>query len=411
MKRNVITFFTTAAILFSACNLTDDEGIYTEIELTEKTAQLVEADNEFGFELFHKVYNAETEYENIMVSPLSISLALAMTYNGANGETQKAMEETLKLYGLAPGEINTSYHTLIEALKSLDKKVILEIANAIFYRDDFQVENDFVSINKNYYDAEVSALDFGNEQQSLKTINGWVAEKTHNKIESIIDRITRDHVMFLLNAIYFKGIWQSEFEKKNTKKRDFFLENGSAVKTDFMTQENTVLYTANDLFQAVQLPYGQGNFSMTVFLPQEGKSLQEFTENLGKESWENWNDNFAERNVDIEFPKFKFAYEITLNDVLTEMGMGIAFTGAADFTGINRGGGLNIDYVKHKSFIEVNEEGTEAAAVTVVAIERTSAGGSTKVPFIANRPFLFTITEKSTGAILFMGTVKNPQKD
>jgi serpin B len=377
--------------------------------LDEKSAQIVEADNEFGFELFQKIFASETKYENIMVSPFSVSLALAMTYNGAGGETKKAMEETLKLYGLSPEEINTSYQTLVKALKSLDKKVILEIANAIFYRDDFQVENGFISTNKNFYDAEVSALDFGSPN-ALKTINDWVANKTHDKIDKILDKISNDHIMFLINAIYFKGIWQSEFEKKNTAEKDFYLENGSTVKTDFMQQENSVLYSSNELFQAVQLPYGQGNYTMNIFLPQAGKSLQDITENLDKENWKNWNKNFVETNVDIELPKFKFEYELTMNQVLTDMGMGIAFTrGVADFTGINRGGNLNIDYVKHKSFIEVNEEGTEAAAVTVVAIEFTSVGGTTKVPFYVNRPFLFAITEKSTGAVLFMGTVRNPQ--
>jgi serpin B len=397
-------------MLFSACHEEPLEpGEFKEIVLDEKSAQIVEADNEFGFELFQKIFASETKYENIMVSPFSVSLALAMTYNGAGGETKKAMEKTLKLYGLSPEEINTSYQTLVKALKSLDKKVILEIANAIFYRDDFQVENGFISTNKNFYDAEVSALDFGSPN-ALKTINDWVANKTHDKIDKILDKISNDHIMFLINAIYFKGIWQSEFEKKNTAEKDFYLENGSTVKTDFMQQENSVLYSSNELFQAVQLPYGQGNYTMNIFLPQAGKSLQDITENLDKENWKNWNKNFVETNVDIELPKFKFEYELTMNQVLTDMGMGIAFTrGVADFTGINRGGNLNIDYVKHKSFIEVNEEGTEAAAVTVVAIEFTSVGGTTKVPFYVNRPFLFAITEKSTGAVLFMGTVRNPQ--
>jgi serpin B len=298
----------------------------------------------------------------------------------------------------------------VQALKSLDPKVLLEIANAIFYRDDFQVENDFVSINKNYYNADVSALDFGNEQQSLETINGWVAEKTHDKIESIIDRISRDHVMFLLNAIYFKGTWQKEFNEESTEKLPFYLENGENIQTEMMQRLDTLPFASNDLFNAIELNYGKGNYNMYVFLPENGRTLDELVNKLDKENWETWMESFQEvQSVDIKLPKFKYEYEIMLNDVLTEMGMGIAFTGAADFTGINRGGGLNIDYVKHKSFIEVNEEGTEAAAVTVVAIERTSVGGPQKVPFVVNRPFLYAITEESTGAVLFMGTVKNPQ--
>lgn len=188
------------------------------------------------------------------------------------------------------------------------------------------------------------------------------------------------------------------------------MENSATVETDFMQQVNSVPYASNDLFSAVQLSYGKGNYNMNIFLPEPGKKLQDIVDRLDKDNWETWKEQFAEANVDIRLPKFKFEYEIKLNDVLSEMGMGIAFSGAADFTGINRAGGLRIDYVKHKSFIEVNEEGTEAAAVTIVAMEFTSAGpGSSYIPFYANRPFLYAITEKSTGAILFIGTVKNPQ--
>jgi serpin B len=407
MKIKSVSILLTA-ILLAGCNLpgnTPDE----DLNVTEKTARLIEAENQFGFELYQNVFASETDYDNIMLSPLSVSLALAMTYNGADGETKTAMEKTLKVYGLTPEDINTSYRDLVQALKSLDPKVLLEIANAIFYRNDFQVENEFVSINKNYYDAEVSALDFGNEQQSLETINGWVAEKTHDKIESIIDRISRDHVMFLLNAIYFKGTWQKEFNEESTEKLPFYLENGENIQTEMMQRLDTLPFASNDLFNAIELNYGKGNYNMYVFLPENGRTLDELVNKLDKENWETWMESFQEvQSVDIKLPKFKYEYEIMLNDVLTEMGMGIAFTGAADFTGINRGGGLNIDYVKHKSFIEVNEEGTEAAAVTVVAIERTSVGGPQKVPFVVNRPFLYAITEKSTGAVLFMGTVKNP---
>ena len=408
--------FLAFAMLFlaSSCqkdSLDDNTGKYEEIPLDEKSAQIVDADNQFGLELFQHVYNSETNYKNIMVSPLSVSLALAMTYNGAVGDTKTAMQETLKLYGLTPEEINTSYKTLVNALKSLDSKVILEIANAIYYRDNFQVELDFINTNENYYDAKISALDFSSPN-AVKTINNWVADKTNNKIETILNEISPDQVMFLLNAIYFKGIWESKFEKENTERKDFYPENGTTIQTDFMQQTNAVLYSSTNLFSAIQLPYGQGNYNMYVFLPNEDKTLQDITDNLNGDNWELWKENFYERNVDIEFPKFKYEYEIKLNDILSDMGMGIAFSPfGADFTGINKNGGLNIDYVKHKSFIEVNEEGTEAAAVTVVAIELTSVGPDQNILFKVNRPFMFAITEKSTGAILFIGTVKSPVFD
>jgi serine protease inhibitor len=394
--------------LLTACNLnkTEDE---TEINVTEKTARLLEAENAFGFELFRNVFAEEKDHENIMLSPLSVSLALAMTYNGANGDTKTAMEKTLKVYGLTPDDINKSYFDLMNALKSLDQKVLLEIANAIFYRNDFAVETNFINTNRQYYNAEISALDF-NSPQAVNTVNSWVAEKTHDKIKTILDRISPQHVMFLLNAIYFKGTWTKEFNGKSTELLPFNPETVSNIQTQTMQRTDTLPYTSNNLFSAVQLSYGKGNYSMFVFLPNQDKNLQDIVDNLDPGNWETWMKSFnITQNVDIKFPQFKYGYDIKLNDVLTKMGMGVAFTGAADFTGINRGGGLNIDYVKHKSFIEVNEEGTEAAAVTIVAIERNSVGPQ-KIPFNVNRPFFYAITEKSTGAILFMGTVKNPLK-
>jgi serpin B len=318
------------------------------------------------------------------------------------------MEKTLNVFGLTPQEINTSYRDLVSALKSLDPKVLLEIANAIFYRNDFHVEQPFIDLNQSFYNAEVAPLDFSNQQEALNIINGWVADKTHDKIESIINQINRNHVMFLLNAIYFKGTWQKEFNDENTKSLSFYTDDDSSIPVETMQRMDTLPYMANDLFSAIELPYGAGDFSMYVFLPEAGHALEEIVNKLDKEIWEHWMKSFqVTQGVDIKLPRFKYEYEIMLNDVLTTMGMGIAFTGAADFTGINKLGDLLIDYVKHKSFIEVNEEGTEAAAVTIVAIERTSAGPE-KVPFYVNRPFMYAITEKQTGAILFLGTVKNP---
>jgi serpin B len=299
----------------------------------------------------------------------------------------------------------------VAALKLLDPKVILEIANAIYYREDFPVEQDFVSTNQNYYDAKVEALDFGSPQ-AVNTINDWVTDKTHNKIDKIIDQISDEHIMFLLNAIYFKGIWQSEFDEDYTEDLPFYLENGSTVQVPTMQKTESLPYYSNNIFRAVKLAYGAGNYNMFVFLPREENSLEDIVDELSVDSWKNWMESFTDTvNIDLKLPRLKYKYEIKLNDVLTDMGMGIAFTrGMADFTGINKNGNLNIDYVKHKTFIEVNEKGTEAAAVTVVAIEYTSVGPQ-NMQFNVNRPFLYAITEKDTDAILFMGTVKNPESE
>jgi serine protease inhibitor len=402
-----LSFLLVTILFLSGCKI-QEEGFDQEMNISEKTARLIEAENEFGLELFQQVFASETKKDNIMLSPLSVSLALAMTYNGAEGETKTDMEKTLKVYGLEPDEINASYRDLVNALKSLDPKVLMEIGNAIYYRQNFQVENDFVSINRKYYNAEVSSLDFNNEQLALKTINDWVSVKTHKKIDQIISEIKPTHVMFLLNAIYFKGIWKSRFKESETKKLPFYPENGAVIQADMMQLTDTVSFVSNDLFSAVRLPYGKGNFNMYLFLPKEGQTLASLTTMLNQENWKGWMQEFGPaQKTDIKIPRFKYRYEIELNDVLTLMGMGVAFTGNADFSGINRHGGLFIDYVKHKTFIEVNEEGTEAAAVTVVAIERTSVGPD-KLQFIADRPFMYAISEEKSGAILFLGTVKNP---
>lgn len=394
--------------VFCSCNLQSTDEL-NEIEVTEKAARLIEANNDFGFEMFKNVFSAEKSDENIMVSPLSVSLALAMTYNGAGNETKIAMEKTLKVYGLSPVDINASYFDLVNALKSLDPKVLLEIANAIYYRNNFAVENSFIKTNQQYYNAEVSSLDFSSPN-ALKTINGWVAQKTHGKIETILDEIKPSHVMFLLNAIYFKGVWTKEFNKKNTELKPFYLKNGTTIQTETMQRLDTLPFASNTLFSAIQLSYGKESYNMYVFLPEPGKNLQDIVDQLNNDNWQTWMKSFSvKQDIDIKFPKLKYDYEIKLNDVLTEMGMGVAFTGAADFTGINKAGGLYIDYVKHKTFIEVNEEGTEAAAVTIVAIDKTSVGPQ-KTAFHVNRPFLYAIIEKSTGAVLFIGTVTNPAK-
>jgi len=405
IKLNYFLLLLLFTFLSCGCNVQEEDKA-GDLILTEKSAKLIETSNQFGFDLYREIYAWEKEAQNLMVSPLSVSLALAMTYNGAETTTKEAMEKALRLKGLTREEINTSFQSLVKGLTSLDPKVLLEIAQSIYYRQDFSVEKNFVEINQKYYDAEVSPLNFASPS-ALGVINGWVNTKTHGKIKEILKEITPNQVMFLLNAIYFKGIWAKEFNKKATEQRTFFPGTGSPVTVPMMTRNDTLDYASNDQFSAIRLPYGSGKYNMFLFLPKEN-DVSALVRELNPDNWSAWQKLFKEtKDVEISIPRFKYAYEIKLNDVLTTMGMGIAFTSAADFRGINSGGGLNIDYVKHKTFVEVNEEGTEAAAVTIVAIEKNSIGPP-KTFFTVDRPFLYVITEKSSGAILFMGTVKNP---
>lgn len=380
-------------------------------DLPMKSAELIDADNQFGLELFRKVTDKAAANANTMISPLSISLALTMTYNGAAGETKSEMEKTMNLHGLTTGEINAAHRALVNALRTADPSVQLEIANAIYYDQMLKVREEFVTVNKQYYDAEVTALDFA-DQASLLTINGWVSEKTRGKIPTIVDQLDSDLVMMLLNAVYFNGIWKTPFKEEGTHMKPFRFGNGTTGEVETMSMEGALEYTSNELFSAVHFPYGKEGFRMTVILPHESRSTGEVIGAMDKDAWRTWMQDFrTEEDVEVSLPRFKFEWKMTLNDLLSSMGMAKAFVPyAADFSGMTGNRDLFIGYVIHKTYVDVNEKGTEAAAVTAVGMFTTSMPVEPpgKIRFTVDRPFLFTITEKSTGAILFIGEINAP---
>jgi serpin B len=400
-------------VLLGLMSCQKTENVLPEIpNFPEKSAQLINSDNAFGLDLFSRAASLAEKNKNTTVSPLSVSLALAMTYNGARGETKTEMEKAMNLAGLTPEQINNSHKALVEALQSSDPKVILEIANAIYSHQGFTVLPDFTSTNRNFYQAEVNSLNFANTAEALKTINGWVAQKTHDKIPTIIDDIDPALRMVLLNAIYFNGIWKNKFGERDTHNNPFHLADGTTKDVPTMKLETSLEYTSNNLFSAVNLPYGNGQFQMTVLLPNDGKTTKNVISELNTDNWQKWMKSFeASKPVVVTMPRFKFSWELKLNNILQSMGMKQAFVGkVADFSGISGAKDLYIGFVIHKTYIDVNENGTEAAAVTAVGMVNTSIGvPDTKKYFTVNRPFLFAITEKTTGAILFIGEVTNPE--
>lgn len=411
MKTAIISLGILFLISVASCNTLENEPDQNKkIDVDAKSAQLIEANNEFGFELFRTIVQNSTE-ENIMVSPLSVSLALGMAYNGADGDTKTEMEQAMKLNGLTPEQINQSYKMLVDALQSLDEDVIFEIANAIFYKTGFDVKQDFLDLNNTYYNAEVDDLDFSSPA-ALETINGWVAEKTHDKITKILDKLSPYDRMVLLNAIYFYGTWATRFDEEGTKMLPFTKVDGTTPEVAMMNKEDKLWYTTNDLFSAIQLPYGTGQYNMTVLLPQTGKTSNDVIESLNNNTWENWSGEFElTDHVVVTMPRFKFGFETGLKEVLKEMGMVKAFSNIeADFSNISDQF-LYISSVIHKTYIDVNETGTEAAAVTAIVFLTTSVGpeGPQKIYFTVDRPFVFAITEKDTNAILFIGEVQNPE--
>ncbi|MBN2347536.1 MAG: serpin family protein [Bacteroidales bacterium] len=408
MKTLKLTIFSILLLSASfACEKTEVYPVNESRDKLKSTQGIIASDNEFGLDLFKEVISNEPEDVNVFISPVSISMALAMTYNGANGTTEEAMRTTLKKEDYSIAQINTLYKSLMEGLLSVDPKVILEIANSIWYREEFSVEQNFLDVNSEYYAAEVASLNFG-ASDAKNIINNWVADKTHDKIEEIIDNIPPEAVMYLINAIYFKGTWKYEFNIENTTDEYFTCLNSNIKQVPSMKQQEDFYYLSNNLFSAAELPYGQGDYSMLVLLPNADKTVQDVINELTVENWENWTESLSNKNVIVQLPKFKFEYKKKLNEDLSDLGMGIAFSGGADFSKINPVEPLFISTVLHKSFVEVNEEGTEAAAVTSVEISLTSISGETPAYFIVNRPFLFVIKEKNSSAILFIGRVMDP---
>lgn len=405
-----ISFLPVLIVIFALGSCQKPENGLAEIpNLPEKSAQLINADNAFGLDLFSRVVNQAEKNKNTTVSLLSVSLALAMTYNGARGETKTEMEKAMKLSGLTPEQINNSHKALVEALQSGDPQVVLEIANAIFHRSGMTIEPDFIKANQDYYNAKVDALPVSSNE-ALKAVNGWVAQKTHYKISTILEQVDPRTAMILLNAIYFNGIWKSKFDKSGTKNLPFYFSDGTKKDVATMNLETSLEYASNGLFSAVNLPYGNGQFQMTVILPNEGKTTKNLISQLNMDNWRDWMKSFKSIDCVVAMPRFKFSWDMELNDVLKTMGMPKAFTPIADFSGICKDGGLYIDKVIHKTYIDVNETGTEAAAVTAVVMMFTSSlGPDLRKYFTVNRPFLFAITEKTTGAILFIGEVTNPE--
>ena len=411
MKTHLITIIAiliSAGILHSCEKADPIQKDPKKITLHKKSAEIIEADQAFSFELFQQVYQG-SDQENIMISPLSVSYALGMTCNGAARTTLEAFKEVLHFSDLTETEVNESYKDLMEQMLDLDQKVEFSIANSIWYRLGFQVLDEFIQTNKDYFDAEVKEADFG-DPATLDKINGWIEDKTNGKIKDMLDFIPVDAVMYLINAIYFNAPWKYEFEKTDTYQGDFNLADGTKHQVDYMRVSGDFQYTSNEDFTAVELPYGDSAFSMVVMLPSQDKVIADLVAKLDGAHWDSWYENSRFTGVEITLPKFKYEWKDSLNDPLKNLGLGIAFSPfEADFTRITPPGGIYISRVIHQTFIDVMEEGTEAAAATIVEMRELSSGGGGPIPFKADRPFLYVIKENSTGAILFMGKVGRPE--
>jgi len=335
---------------------------------------------------------------------LSLHIALGMLLNGAKGQTAQEIQKTLKLDAQTLAEANQTYANLMKNLPGVDPKVKLTLGNSVWYRNNFTVETSFQDVLRQSFKAEVTPLDFASPTAKDR-INQWASDQTNGKIKTVIQEVKPEHVMFLLNALYFKGDWKTQFKAEQTVDMPFKLVSGSTKNVKMMRMNAPLRRAFRPTYTAFELPYANGNFAMTVLLPAANSSADALINSLNTTEWNAVQKDMTEGAMDIGLPRFTLAYEIGLNSVLAKMGMPTVFTNAADLSGVNRNGGLKVDFVKQNTFVAVDEKGTEAAAVTSIGVVVTSL----PVAYLCDRPFLFVIHEKTSGTVLFTGKIVDPQ--
>ncbi|MBU4369631.1 serpin family protein [Patescibacteria group bacterium] len=419
MKQKILTVGITALIvivfggLLSGCTLQPPlTPSGDNVVITEGLDNVVDANNRFALDLYSKY---KSEEGNVFFSPYSISTALAMTYEGARGQTAQEMQSVF--YFPEDNDIRRGgYAGLYSEINKKDKKYKLHTANALWAEQDFQFLDEYFSLVGQYYNGEVTNLNFKQDaEKSRIIINTWVEDQTNNKIKDLIPKGVIDYLtrLVLTNAVYFKGEWVKQFNKDDTTAQDFKITPDNIVKVPIMRRADDKAifnYSENDELQILGLPYSGEDLSMLVLLPKNN-DLTSLENSLSIEKLSEWKKDLKEQRVNIYIPKFKFETKYLMADTLKEMGMPIAFSSAADFSGMTGKKDLFISNVIHQAFVDVNEEGTEAAAATAVVMKLTSTGipEPTIPTFRADHPFIFIIQQNDTGNILFMGKVVDPR--
>jgi serpin B len=420
MKQENVFLMLCVMMMFCACQSVDDnlpaEGEEEapelilipreDVVLTSGEQTVAAGNNAFAFELLRRVSGEEPD-DNLMVSPLSLSLALAMLNNGAAGATQEEIQQALGGSDLTREDMNGYFRKMVAAIQKLDATVTFESANAIWAHEAIPIRDAFKETNRTYFDAE--ARNFSAADDIIAQINDWCNEKTHGMIPWILQEGDRGDV-YLANALYFKGYWTAPFDKSLTRDAVFTGHNGAKAQVPMMKFETPLglSYLKSETFEAVELPYGNEAFGMTLLLPAEGVPVASIVEGLNATAWNDCLSKMYLRNVNVCLPRFKAEYTRYLNDDLIALGITSMFESEkADFAQLSPIS-LSVSFVKQKTTIEVKESGTEAAAVTVTGMVSSAGGEPEVIPLLEfNRPFIYFIKEKSTGSILFSGIVRN----
>ena len=414
MKSNIFgglpLIVTSAIFILTSCeknNTNDLPGDPVKITTEIYQKEVIDSANRFAFDLFRPVIAGAEVSENIMISPFSVTSALSMTLNGAAGETFESMRKALRFEDKTIQQINETYLKLMTEMVPVDERVVVEIANSVWVEKHITAKEPFMKALTTWYKAEAHDIDV-NDPDAVDIVNGWIAGKTHDKITDMLDFLEPDLAMLLINAVYFNGKWKYQFDKDETTDKPFHVTLSSPKNVPMMFQKVNLKIAGTSNSTIAELPYGRGNYTMVVVLPDEDATTEEIAGALTPDLWQTWMDLLVDNTheVELSMPRFKYEYKRKLNDDLIDMGMGLAFSPAADFSNICDAA-LMISRVEHKTFIETNEEGTEAAAATVVVMI-DSVAGPTKLEMNLNRPFLYFIREMSTGTILFMGRIGDP---
>ena len=374
------------------------------------------AHTQFALKSFKEIEDAEPSDQNIFFSPLSLQIALTMMFNGAEGSTYDAMARTLEFQDFTLAEINGQFLNLVRSLDNADHSVSFHNANSAWIDIGFPVFEDYQQRIIDYFSAQVENIDL-QTAEAIEIINNWASEHTGGQITEIISQpISADVVLYLINALYFAGEWIYEFDPRLTFNEKFYLLDGTYNYVPMMTNKGKdYLYYFDENFHAARMPYGRNIFAMYVFLPVVEQTVDDFIDNLNTQDWEDWMysfeplqhlvDHYTYIQFRCKYPKYRFGYDIYLNDILSDLGMGIAFSGSANFHGLTQSS-LWISLVKQKTFIQVDEYGTVASGITIV--EGSGSPGPPPMEFIVDRPFFFVIQDDRTGAILFMGKIVDP---
>lgn len=412
-KRYRLLFLLGALVGLSACDSlvdTPDDGTHQEyvptggsgpIQLRSALVSQATRDNEFALKLFRKMASGVND-SNIVVSPLSISIALGMAWNGAAAETKAEMSDVLEMTGSPDSLVNGYYEVMQKSLPVVDSATTVNIANSLWHTTDFVVKPSYLTVNRNYFDAEIRSIDF-QQPWAKDTINAWVDAKTNHLIPSIVQQ-TSDQVMFLINAVYFKGAWTIPFDPKKTYVASFSNQTGGSSSVKMMCLLDTLRYAETDNAQFLDLTYGNGAYSMTLVLPKSGFNTSNVLASLTPSAWSSAVESLRTQQVQAILPRFKVECDFDLVPTLKSLGMKKAFTDLAEFPNISVEPVLISD-VKHKTYVEVTEKGTTAAAVTSIGFTTTSMPDFPV--FVADKPFLFFIRENGSKVILFAGKMAN----